>query len=66
MSIAAQLADKEQQMRDIAARVKDATLPDKVYRELVRRNNELIAEVQELKLQLEANKVPQEPISFEL
>lgn len=66
MSIAAQIADKEQQMRDIAARVKDATLPDKTYRELLKRNNELVAELQELKLQLEATNVPQEPISFEL
>jgi hypothetical protein len=66
MSIATQIADKEAQMRDIAARVKDATLPDKTYRELLRRNNELISEVQELKLQLEVTKVPQEPISFEL
>jgi hypothetical protein len=66
MSIAAQIADKEAQMQSIAERVKDATLPDKTYRELIKRNNELIAELQELKLQLEATKVPQEPISFEL
>ena len=66
MSIAAQIADKEAQMQSIAERVKDATLPDKTYRELIKRNNELLAEVQELKLQLEATKVPQEPISFEL
>jgi ribosomal protein L29 len=66
MSIAAQIADKEAQMQSIAERVKDATLPDKTYRELIKRNNELLAELQELKLQLEATKVPQEPISFEL
>ena len=66
MSIVAQIAQKEDAMRDIASRVKDATLPENIYRELIKRNNELIAEVQELKLQLEANKVPQEPLSFEL
>ena len=66
MSIQALIIDKEAQMRAIAERVKDATLTDKMYRELIKRNNELIAEVQELKLSVQAAKVPQEPISFEL
>lgn len=66
MSTQAQILEKEQQMRDIAERVKDATLTDKMYRELIKRNNELIAEVQELKLSVQAAKVPQQPISFEL